>query len=78
MSKIIIHNDTDESDKYIAELVCLVMAGGLVSGLPNKPQYCYVTTFTSSNGTKVLPRITCSRKGDTHTFKASSVDASNY
>jgi len=68
MSKIIIHNDTDESDRFIVERVSNVIADGLVSGQPDKPQYCYVTSFTSRVDGSIT-RVVASRKGDTHTFK---------
>ena len=64
MSKIIIHNDTG-NDAYAIELVRKVINHGLVSGFPEKRQYCYATVFPCNKGDVV---VTCRRKKDTDTF----------
>jgi len=64
MSKIIIHNDTG-NDAHAIELVRRVIGAGLVSGFPDKPQYCYATVFSYSKGKTV---VTCDRRKGTDTF----------
>ena len=61
MSKIIIENVSELSDKKAIEMVNRVMDAGFISG---EKQYCWVTTC--SNGHVVIARET---RGLTHSFK---------
>jgi hypothetical protein len=65
MSKIIIENTSQISDRRALHVVSLVMCDGFVSG---DNQYCYVTKFT---GCIVYARDT---RGTTHSFKVEDND----
>jgi hypothetical protein len=60
MSKIIIENTSQISDRKALDRVTSVMSGGFVSG---DNQYCFVTTFADCI---VFARDT---RGTTHSFK---------
>jgi hypothetical protein len=60
MSKIIIENTSQISDRKALDRVASVMSDGFVSG---ENQYCFVTTFTDC---VVYARDT---RGTTHSFK---------
>lgn len=68
MSKIIIHNKSQNPDLRAVDLVRVVMRRGFESG---ENQYCWVTTFPSLR-TEVHAMKT---RGNTHTFKV--IDAEN-
>lgn len=62
MSKIIIHNNSKQSDLAAASLVTCVIGGGFVSG---EKQYCLCTTNSAYRVT-IYSKPT---RGTTHTFE---------
>ena len=62
MAKIIIHNESGNSDHLAVQLVHNVMLKGKISG---ENQYCWVTHWKALNTTVAAMKS----NGKTHTFK---------